>query len=297
MRNLKKILSLALTAILVFAFTVSLVGCEKTPDTEKTKVYVVTFDTQGGSLVDSQKVEGGKTASKPSAPTKDGFDFAGWYDKKTDGAEYDFSKKIISDLTVYAYWTEKATDDPVVPTEKTYIMEAEQIDLSFVYGGDTSASPSGAGLIATDDNAHGGAFIRALYINELCLEFEFTSDVAVSDAKLTFSFGGEFKDFSFSSDEIQIYVNPELDDEYFPVDRSTRLKYDDVELTGDWKFGEFQITTNMSIKEGTNIVYLLVANTDSLMPTYSTMNAKAPMIDYMKIETTANLTHVTYENQ
>jgi len=53
----------------------------------------------------------------------------------------------------------------------------------------------------------------------------------------------------------------------------------------------------MNIKEGKNIVYLLVNNTDSLAPTYSTMNAKAPMIDYMKITTTATLTQTKFKNE
>lgn len=300
MKNFKRFLSIALTVLLSFGLVFSFAGCNKQDESEnETTYYTVTFDVQGGSAVASQKVEKDKTAKKPAAPTKDGYDFSGWYDAISNGKVYDFTKPVTADVTVYAYWNKKGGDTPVTPdkpTEKSYIMEAENVDLSFVQGGDTSASPQGASLIVEGENAHGGAFIRSLYVNELFLEFEFTSDVAVDNAKLIFSFAGEITEFSISNDEFQIYVNPELNDDYMPVDTSTRVKYSTIDLTPDYEFSEFEITAEMSIKEGTNIVYLLVSNTDSLAPTYSTMNAKAPMIDYMKIVTTANLTHVVYEN-
>ena len=37
--------------------------------------YTVTFDSQGGSPVDSQRIESGKTATQPSNPTKADADF------------------------------------------------------------------------------------------------------------------------------------------------------------------------------------------------------------------------------
>lgn len=67
-------------------------------------VYTVKFETGEGSKVDLQEIESGKTATKPSAnPTRTGYTFGGWYaDWKT---EFDFSKAITADTTVYAKWT------------------------------------------------------------------------------------------------------------------------------------------------------------------------------------------------
>lgn len=181
---------------------------------------------------------------------------------------------------------------------KDYILEAENIDLSYVVGGDTSANPSGASLITANDKMSGGKFIRALYVNELFFEFEFVCDKAVDDAVITFSFAGEIKDFDLFDDEFQIYVNPELDeDTYEPIDRETRIEYGSVSLTADYTPREYKIAEGVSLKEGKNIIYCQVYNTESLAPSYSTMNAKAPMIDYLKINTTATVVHTTYENE
>lgn len=73
------------------------------------KSFTVTFDTQGGSSVDSQRVAGGTMASAPSAPTMDAYNFVGWYvSTDTNAAVFDFGMPITSDCVVYARW-EKIT--------------------------------------------------------------------------------------------------------------------------------------------------------------------------------------------
>ncbi|MDD6995766.1 MAG: InlB B-repeat-containing protein [Candidatus Borkfalkiaceae bacterium] len=66
------------------------------------KVYTVTFDTQGGSSVDSQVVEEESYITKPEDPVKEGYVFLGWVD--ADGNEFDFNAAITSDVTVVANW-------------------------------------------------------------------------------------------------------------------------------------------------------------------------------------------------
>ena len=65
--------------------------------------YTVTFNTVGGSAVDNQTVEHGKAVTIPANPTKEGYEFAGWYLKQ------DYSKAYANDLikadtTLYARW-------------------------------------------------------------------------------------------------------------------------------------------------------------------------------------------------
>ena len=82
----------------------ALKNADVSPDLIKPAKPTVTFDSNNGSKVDSQKVANGKTATEPAAPTKDGYIFAGWY---TDGAlteKYDFSKAVKDDMTLYAKW-------------------------------------------------------------------------------------------------------------------------------------------------------------------------------------------------
>ena len=83
-----------------------------------TKVYIVTFDSDGGSAVATQTIRIGNKATKPSDPTKawiaaaglylgtppsDGnYTFGGWYNGET---EWDFAADIIADITLKAKWT------------------------------------------------------------------------------------------------------------------------------------------------------------------------------------------------
>lgn len=66
--------------------------------------YTVSFDTDGGSTVESQTVVTGNKATKPtSTPTKKGYNFVGWYTDNTYTTEFDFENTIIIDnTTIYA---------------------------------------------------------------------------------------------------------------------------------------------------------------------------------------------------
>ncbi len=68
--------------------------------------YTVTFNANGGSEVEEQKVEYNAAASEPSDPTKTGYTFAGWYADAELTAAYDFATPVTADTTLYAKWTE-----------------------------------------------------------------------------------------------------------------------------------------------------------------------------------------------
>ena len=80
----------------------------------------VTFDSDGGSAVDTQEVNYGSRAIFPAIPTKDGYTFEMWRVRKevdtgevdenqnpimaTVYEEYDFSTPVKEDITLYALW-------------------------------------------------------------------------------------------------------------------------------------------------------------------------------------------------
>ena len=66
--------------------------------------YTVTFDSQGGSKVDSQTVSHGGTVTEPTAPTYEGYTFGGWYTEAGCTTEYDFTTAVTESLTLYAKW-------------------------------------------------------------------------------------------------------------------------------------------------------------------------------------------------
>lgn len=66
--------------------------------------YTVSFNTDGGSIVESQTVVTGNKATKPAVnPTKKGYNFVGWYTDNTYTTEFDFENTIITNnTTIYA---------------------------------------------------------------------------------------------------------------------------------------------------------------------------------------------------
>ena len=78
-------------------------------------VHTVDFDTDGGSLIDAQKIwDGEKATSK--VPTKEGFSFKGW---QLNGTDYDFSAEVHQDLTLRAIWESSAPAPTPSPAPKT----------------------------------------------------------------------------------------------------------------------------------------------------------------------------------
>lgn len=68
--------------------------------------HKVTFESNGGSLIDFQIVEAGASLNKPQDPILENYEFGGWYlDNNTFENPYDFSKPVNNDLTLYAKWT------------------------------------------------------------------------------------------------------------------------------------------------------------------------------------------------
>ena len=84
-----------------------------TPITSNTTVYAkwtakdyeVSFVTEHGKAPTSQNVTYNGTATDPGKLTEEGYTFIGWYTDETYTKEFDFTKPITSNTTVYAKWT------------------------------------------------------------------------------------------------------------------------------------------------------------------------------------------------
>ncbi len=66
--------------------------------------YTVTFNTQGGSAVSAQSIAAGEKVTIPTVPTKDDYEFGGWYYDEACTAVADLGNAVNSDITVYAKW-------------------------------------------------------------------------------------------------------------------------------------------------------------------------------------------------
>lgn len=87
--------------------------------------YYVSFFTEHGDPPTSQNVKYNGTATDPGKLSEDGYTFDGWYTDETYTKEFDFTKPITSNTTVYAKWEKNA---PVLPD--TYALN---VSGAFVY--------------------------------------------------------------------------------------------------------------------------------------------------------------------
>ena len=73
------------------------------------KTYTLTFETNGGSTVESQTIQYGNTATLPADPTKIGFYFTGWFNEHyPDGYDWSNQAGFTHDMTLYAGWSAQA---------------------------------------------------------------------------------------------------------------------------------------------------------------------------------------------
>jgi uncharacterized protein (TIGR02145 family)/uncharacterized repeat protein (TIGR02543 family) len=69
-------------------------------------VYAVAFDSKGGGAVDTQSITHGGKVTYPTAPTRTGYTFGGWWKDAGYAAAWDFADDTVtSAITLYAKWT------------------------------------------------------------------------------------------------------------------------------------------------------------------------------------------------
>ena len=110
--------------IVVLLFAALFAGCEAiegTPDEILAKVkeanapkggvqnYTVTFESNGGTSVPSQKVKAGDPISRPADPSWDGWIFSNWYSDEGLTEVYNFSSLVNATTTLYASWVHPDT--------------------------------------------------------------------------------------------------------------------------------------------------------------------------------------------
>ncbi len=147
MKKTTKIFGLLLTL-----FGLALVtGCTPitdTPEVPEETTYTVTFNTDGGSTVESQTIKSGEKATKPADPTKTAIDsetytFDNWYTSDDNGTTlsetaFDFNTVITDNITLYAKWnttalysiTIESANGTVKASKTSKITKSEKITLT-----------------------------------------------------------------------------------------------------------------------------------------------------------------------
>ena len=173
--------------------------------------YTVKFVSDHGSFAD-QTIEHGKPigTGKPTIPPVEGFTFDGWYTDETYTKEFDFTKPIKSNTTVYAKWEKNA---PVLPD--TYELN---VSGAFVYvdgvdvtapAGDTSLhleKDASVRLVADPDRMPSGmVFDRWTILN---------GTLNADDAE-KFETGRTLEEFAFTmpAEPLSIEATPRMQEE------------------------------------------------------------------------------------
>ena len=73
-----------------------------------TKTYTISFDSNGGSVVESQNVKEGDYAKEPEKPTREKYSFIEW---TKDGLPFNFNTVIDSDIHLVANWKKVVLDE------------------------------------------------------------------------------------------------------------------------------------------------------------------------------------------
>ncbi|MFP4287362.1 MAG: InlB B-repeat-containing protein, partial [Candidatus Izemoplasmataceae bacterium] len=85
-----------------FSFIVS--GCEEVTQDDDGLTVTVSFNVDGGSIIESIDVQKGSTIIAPSDPIKANHTFEGWYSDSSFDTVFDFSTAIEEETTLYAKW-------------------------------------------------------------------------------------------------------------------------------------------------------------------------------------------------
>ena len=97
--------------------------------------YTVTFNSVGGTAINSQTVVSGSPVTAPTAPTKNAFVFENWL---LDGETYSFSSPVTGNIELYAKYSFIGIPDSPVYVGRTYNSDFDQMINDFTSGTLTS---------------------------------------------------------------------------------------------------------------------------------------------------------------
>lgn len=263
---------------------------------EKGAVYfIVTFDLNypGAPTATQTSVKQNEKVPTPTDPARGGYTFSGWYSDDAGLSLYNFDTPVTASISIYAGWNE-------VAGPKNYKLEAELTDISGLKGTGYSNEAEGSKMIQRDVSgnalASNGFWMGFLYMKGLALTFEFESASKVTDATLKLRLSAEFvNELVLTSAQFPVKLNGKTIS-YSDI----RISDIDASINAEKRaFQDFVIGGNLTLEKGKNTVVLTVDNNTPLTGTDGKsaggkIQATAPLVDCIKITTTATLSWTPY---
>lgn len=263
-----------------------------------TVVFANNYVDASASIYTSVSVTGGESVTAPETdPIRDNYSFVGWYTSMLGGNIIEFPYTPTKSTRLYAHWKSDAV------TTNTFDAEFTEIDPTKVHYG-YSGSVTGTGIIIEEDGAnshseeyplnssvasHTGHYISYLYAYGDTLTFVINSSEAVSGVTLIASLTTEIA--------TNLTIGPTGENSFQFIVNGAEINYSPITFTGTkpsagtykGTFSEYTISTNISLNAGENIIQLVTNNTNGSGMGGGTLRAVAPMVDYIRLVTTATL--------
>ena len=104
--------------IVIFAFIIT--GCGSKNEVVTADKYIVTFNTNGGNVIEEIEVKPGEYIKKPKDPEKEGYTFIEW---QLNGRRFNFNNPIKENITLKAKWELTGTGNQEI-TEYTIFFDS-----------------------------------------------------------------------------------------------------------------------------------------------------------------------------
>lgn len=235
----------------------------------------------------------GDTIQEPTAPTREGYTFAGWYTTALGGTKVNFPLSTLKRNTAYfAHWT----SNPVT----TDIFDAEYVefDPNTKYPG-YSGEATGSGVIIPNDvsgirvdnyptnsirPAGKGYYVSFQYMMGAQIIYNIEATEDLNNVKLYANWACELANggltFGPTGDNAyQISINN------IPLNYTPATVGGPDEGAGQYKSGfkEYLLSTTVSLKKGSNTIILEPKNANGAVMG-GTIKAVAPMTDYIRFD-------------
>lgn len=130
---MKKALTILLALALAALFAFTLVACNDKGNNNGGNTtpaeYTITFDSKGGSEVAPIKASAGAQIQAPADPTRNGFEFLGWFESSDGGntladTEFTVGYMPAKNVTLYAKWAELSVENKTY-TQSEFVIKWE----------------------------------------------------------------------------------------------------------------------------------------------------------------------------
>ena len=181
-------------------------------------IYVVTFDTNGGSTIDDGLVEIGDKVIRPTDPTKAGYEFVNWYIDEQLTTAYDFDLEVTNNMTLYAKW--EISDYNIIEGDGQQYQIDKDNDITFKFNAPSSLFENGEKIYIDDQLVDSSNYTSSSSDNSITLKKSFLNSLSAKQhtLKVVFNNGGSangtFTVLEKASDDKGI-INPKTGDNIY----------------------------------------------------------------------------------